>query len=383
MPFLAPDFEFHVERAHGIDENEQENGIFRAVQVANAPRERDDGQVDQIWVERGAADTAHKRDAEEPRQEALARKEAQHKHAVNENREAMVHKVIVARIHARTHEEKAPVQGEQQNRLHNAAHVVLLEPVEDPLAVKAEKHHAKQIFKNAHRRKHVEKAVLRIEAAKPKIIRTAKHDRPKDSRDEHDAKQHPERPAVLPEQPAAHPRRNGVAKEKARQRPRRFIQLHAQIGNDGPREREVHEQAPPRMEHLRKPCRSAIADFGKSRQMAVAAHLEHDDHEHEERHEEVQPVKFRDAAEHKGNHGNAAFRVAELAREEETSHDIKNACSKGRGRNNGHQPLAVGQVGDGAGTAQVEHHDIEARQQAQAVYSWEVIRGFRHFEVEI
>ena len=173
MSFLAPDFEFHVERAHGIDENEQENGIFRAVQVANAPRERDDGQVDQIRVERGTADTAHKRDAEEPRQEALARKEAQHKHAVNENREAMVHKVIVARIHARTHEEKAPVQDEQQNRLHNATHVVLLEPVEDTLAVKAEKHHAKQIFKNAHRRKHVEKAVLRIEAAKPKIVRTS------------------------------------------------------------------------------------------------------------------------------------------------------------------------------------------------------------------
>ena len=294
-----------------------------------------------------------------------------------------MHKVIVAGVHARTHQEKAPVQGEEQKRLRNAAHVVLLEPVKDALTVKAVKHHAKQIFKNAHRRKHVEKAVLCIETAKPEIVRATEHNRPEDSRDKHDAKQHPESPTVLSEKPATHPRREGIAKEKARQRPRWFIQLHAQIGNDGPREREVHEQAPPRMEHLRKPRRSAIADFRKSRHMAVAAHLEHDDHEHEERHEEMQPVKLGNTAEHKGNHGNAAFRVAELAREEEPGQHVKNACSKGGSRNNGHQPLAIGQVRNSAGTAQVEHHDIEARQQAQAVYGWEVIRWFRHFGVEI
>ena len=108
--FAAPDFEFHVKRAHGIDENEQENGILRAVQVANAPRKRDNGQMNQVRVERSATDTTHQRDAEETRQEALARKKAQHKHAVNENREAMVHKVIVSGVHARTHQEKASVQ---------------------------------------------------------------------------------------------------------------------------------------------------------------------------------------------------------------------------------------------------------------------------------
>ena len=97
----------------------------------------------------------------------------------------------------------------------------------------------------------------------------------------------------------------------------------------------------------------------------------------------MQPVEFCNAAEHKGNYRNSAFWVAELACEEEPCQHVKNASSKSGGRYNGHQPLAVGQVGNGARTAQVEHHDIEARQQAQAVYSWEVIRWFRHFEVEI
>ena len=339
--------------------------------------------MDQIRVERGATDTAHERDAEEPRQEALARKKAQHKHAINENREAMVHKVIVTRVHARTHQEKAPVQSEEQKRLRNAAHVVLLEPIENALAVKSVKHHAKQIFKDAHRRKHVEKAVLRIKTAKPKIVCTTEHDRPDDSRNKNGTEQHPERPAVLPKQPAAHPRRYGIAKEKARQRPRRFIQFHAQIRGDGPRERKMHKQTPPRMEHLRKPGRSTIANFGKRRHMRISTVPEHDKHEHEERHEKVQPVEFRNAAEHKGNYRNSAFRIAELAREQETGQHVKNTCSKSGGRNNGHQPLAVGQVRNGTGTTQVEHHDIEARQQAKTVNGREVIRWFRHFEVEI
>ena len=207
--------------------------------------------MNQVRVERGATDTSHKRDAEESRQKALARKETQHKHAVNENREAMVHKVIVSGIHARTHKEKAPIQSEEQKRLRNTAHVVFLEPAESALAVKAVKHHAEQIFKNAHRRKHVKKAVLRIKPVKPQITGIAKHNSPKKSRNEHGTEKHPEHPAVLLKKPATEPRRNGVAKEKARQRPRRFIQFHAQIRGDGPREREMHEQAPPRMEHFR------------------------------------------------------------------------------------------------------------------------------------
>ena len=47
--------------------------------------------------------------------------------------------------------------------------------------------------------------------------------------------------------------------------------------------------------------------------MRVATHLEHNQHKHEERHEEVQAVKLRDAAEHERDDRNAAIRVAILA----------------------------------------------------------------------
>ncbi len=117
--------------------------------------------------------------------------------------------------------------------------------------------------------------------------------------------------------------------------------------------------------------------------MRISTVPKHDKHEHEERHEKVQPVEFRNAAEHKGNYRNSAFRIAELAREQETGQHVKNTCSKSGSRNNGHQPLAVGQVRNGTGTTQVEHHDIEARQQAKTVNGREVIRWFGHFEVEI
>ena len=84
--FLTPDFEFHVKRADGINENEQKDRVFRTVQVADAPCKRDDRQMNQVRIERSATNTAHKRNAEEPRQEALARKQAHHEHAINENR---------------------------------------------------------------------------------------------------------------------------------------------------------------------------------------------------------------------------------------------------------------------------------------------------------
>ena len=278
---FTPDFEFHVKRAHRVDKNEQKNGIFRAIQIANAPGKRNDGEMNQIWVERSSTDAAHKRDAEEPGQKALAREQTQHKHTVNENREAMMHKVIVAGICTWAHEEKAPVQGHQQERLGNTAHEIFLEEIEHALVIEAIKNHAKQVFKNANWRKHVEKAIFCIEAAKPEISRRTKHHGPKDSWNKHGAKQHPKRAAILPEQPTAEPRRNRIAQEKARQRPRRLIQFHAEIRNDRPREREVHQEAPPRMEHLRKPRRSAIAKFRKSWHVRISAELEHDQNEHE------------------------------------------------------------------------------------------------------
>ena len=258
---FAPNLEFHVERADGVNEDEQKDGILRTIQVANAPCKRDDRQMDQVRIERSAANAAHKRNAEELSQKALARKEAHHEHAVNENREAMVDKIIVSRVSICAHEEEASIKRQEQKRLRDAAHKIFLEEIEHALVVKAIEHHAEQVFKNTHRRKHVEEPVLRIVTVEPKIARITVNNRPKNPRNKHRAKQHPKCAAVLLDQPTAKPRRNGIAKEKARQGPRRFIQLHAEIGSDRPREREVHQEAPPRMEHLRKSRRCAVANL--------------------------------------------------------------------------------------------------------------------------
>lgn len=223
----APDFKFHVERADGVNEDEQKDGILRAIQIANAPCKRNDRQMDQVRIERCAANSAHKRDAEELCQEALARKETHHEHAVNENREAMVDKVIVSRISIGTHEEEASIKRQEQKCLRNATHKILLEKIEHALVVKAIEHHTEQVFKNAHRRKHVEEPVLCIVPVEPKIAGITVNNRPKNPRNKYSAKQHPKRTTVLLNQPTAKPRRNGIAKEKARQGPRRFIQLHA------------------------------------------------------------------------------------------------------------------------------------------------------------
>ena len=293
----------------------------------------------------------------------------------------MMNKVIISRICIRAHQEKATVQSKEQKRLRNAAHKIFLEKIEHTLVVKAIKHHAEQVFKNAHRSKHVEEPVLRIVTVEPEITRIAIHDRPKNSRNEHCDKQHPKRAAVLLNQPTAKPRRNGIAKEKACQGPRRFIQLHAEIGDNRPREREVHQKAPPRMEHLRKPRRCAIANFRKRGQMRVAAHFEHHKHKHEKRHEKMQAVKFCNATEHERNHRDSAVGVAILACKEEARQHVENSRRKRRCRNNGHHPFAIGHVHEGVGTAQMKHDNIEARKEAQAVDSREIICGFRHFRV--
>ena len=219
----------------------------------------------------------------------------------------------------------------------------------------------------------MEKAILRIEALEPEIVRAAKDNRPENSRKEYKTKQDPESATVLLEQKTAEPGSNRIAQEKTRQGPRGFIQLHAQIGSDGPRERKVHEKTPPRMEHLRKSGRSTIAYFGKRRHMRVTAKLEHNQHEHEERHEEMQAVKLGDATEHERKHGDSAVGVAKLACEQESGKDVKNARSKSRSRNNRHDPLAIGHVSKGAGTAQMEHHDIDASQEAQTIDSRKII----------
>ncbi len=248
--FAAPDFKFHIKSADGVDEDEQKNRILGTIEVTNAPRKRNDREVDQVRVKRGPANAAHQRDAEEPRQKALPRKKAQHEHPVNENRETMMHKVVVSGIHARAHKEEATVQGKKQQSLRHTADKILLEEIENALVMETVKNHAEQVLENTNRSEHMEESILGIEPLEPKIVRRPKNDRPEDSRNEHGTEQHPQRATVLLKEPAAEPRRNGIAQEKACQRPRRFIEFHPEIGHDGPREREVHKEASPRVEHL-------------------------------------------------------------------------------------------------------------------------------------
>ena len=114
--------------------------------------------------------------------------------------------------------------------------------------------------------------------------------------------------------------------------------------------------------------------------MRVAAHLEHNQHEHEKRHEKVQAVKLSDAAEHERDHRNATVRVAILACKEESGQHVEDARSKGWRRDNGHHPLAIGHVHKGVRTAQMEHDNIQACEETETVYCGEVICWFRHFE---
>ena len=113
--------------------------------------------------------------------------------------------------------------------------------------------------------------------------------------------------------------------------------------------------------------------------MRVAAHLEHNQHKHEERHEEVQAVKLRDAAEHERDNRDAAIRVAILACKKEARQHIEDARCKSRRRDNGHHPLAIGHVHEGVGTAQMEHDNVQACKETETVYGGKVICWFRHF----
>ena len=114
--------------------------------------------------------------------------------------------------------------------------------------------------------------------------------------------------------------------------------------------------------------------------MRVAAHLEHNQDEHEERHEEVQAVKLRDAAEHERDNRDAAIRVAILACKKEARQHIEDARCKSRRRDDGHHPLAIGHVHEGVGTAQMEHDNVQACKETETVYGGKVICWFRHFE---
>ena len=274
-------------------------------------------------------------------------------------------------------QEQAPINGGKNHRLGNAACKFLLEKVEAAFAVQAEKHHAEQVFKNADRRKNVEETILGLVAAEPQVVRGSKENCPQNPGDKQRAEQHPERAVVLAEKPAAEPRRNGIAHEEAGQGPRGFIQFHSQVRHNRPGKGKVQEQAPPGVSHLGKACRGAVANFRETRQMGVAAELEDQHHEHQDRHEKMQAIEFRDAGEHEGDYRNTAFRIAELACKQKPGKHVEDSRSKGRCADNGHEPFPVLHVAQCAGTAQVEHHDVHAGQKSKSVNSGKVV-GFGH-----
>ena len=134
----------------------------------------------------------------------------------------------------------------------------------------------------------------------------------------------------------------------------------------------MQKQAPPGVRHLGKARRGAVANFRESRQVGVAAELEDQHQEHQNRHEKMQAIEFRDAGEHEGNHGDAPFRIAELACKQESRKHVEDARRKGGSADNGHKPFPVLHVAQCAGTAQVEHHDVHASQKSKSVNSREI-----------
>ena len=85
--FATPNFELTIQRADRINENQEQNGVLGLIQVAKAPRNRDDGQVNQVRIERGTANFTDNSDTEETSHEALAGQKRDQEKAVQQNRE--------------------------------------------------------------------------------------------------------------------------------------------------------------------------------------------------------------------------------------------------------------------------------------------------------
>lgn len=68
----TPNFELTIQRTDRIDEYQKQDCILGLVQVANTPGNRDDGQMNQVRVERSATDFADNANAEELRDKTLA-----------------------------------------------------------------------------------------------------------------------------------------------------------------------------------------------------------------------------------------------------------------------------------------------------------------------
>ena len=70
--FATPNFELAIQRTDRIDENQKQDCILGLVQVANAPCNRNNRQMNQIRIERSSADFADDANAEELCDKTLA-----------------------------------------------------------------------------------------------------------------------------------------------------------------------------------------------------------------------------------------------------------------------------------------------------------------------
>ena len=247
----------------------------------------------------------------------------------------------------------------------------------------SKENHAEQVFKNADGRKNVEETVLGVVAIEPEVVGKAEEGCPENARNKECSEKHPKSAVALFKEPAAKPRRYGIAHKETGERPRWFIQFHAQIGHNGPSKGNVQKEASPRMGHFSKARSKAVADFRKPGQVRVTAELEDEHDEHEEGHEKVQAVKLGDAGKHEGDNGDLAFRIAKLACEQEACKHVEDAGSKGGRIHDRHDPLVIGHVIEGRGGAQVKHHDVNASEESKAIKSREVIRFFHIFIVTL
>ena len=144
----------------------------------------------------------------------------------------MVEEIVETGIQFRAHQEKATINSGKHNKLGQTTHIVPFEEIKITFLVNPEKHHAEQVFKNTNRSKNVEETVFCIVTVEPQIIRKPKENRPENSRDKERSEKHPQRTVILSKKPTAKPGRNRIANEETGERPRRFIEFHAEIGHD-------------------------------------------------------------------------------------------------------------------------------------------------------
>ena len=195
--FTTPNFELTVQRADRINEYHEQDRILGAIQVANTPRNRNDRQVNQIRVERSAANFTDNTDAEKSCNSPLTRKKRNQEQPIQQNRKRMVEEIVDAGIQFRAHEEKAPVNGGKHNELRNAAHIVALEEIEESFFIESEENHAKQVFKNADGSENMEETVLSIVTVEPEVVGEAKEGGPENARNKEGSKENPERTIAL------------------------------------------------------------------------------------------------------------------------------------------------------------------------------------------